>query len=287
VRAVPSAAATLAIAAPLALAGLPGPAALTVGITGEGIPRAGHSYTYVVSVNDAARAPGWLVHVAVSVPAGTTVTAVGGDVGACRAVPGGADCVWPQLKGGSGLGVSVTVSLGAGLRAGASLAAAVRISYDWGQLTGSATSVRTVAGAPRPKVKPKAPTPRPTDVRHTPPPRHPPSPGHTSPPRLRSSPPPRLAVTLPPAPSRVSPPSQPAPGSPQSAVRPHRVAPSRTPPPRTPRSPSPGAPFPRTASQLIVPPPSLPAPGLPKGLLIVLIIGPCVAAAVTRFARGR
>jgi hypothetical protein len=45
--------------------------------------------------------------------------------------------------------------------------------------------------------------------------------------------------------------------------------------------------LPRSASKLIAPPPSLPARGLPKGLLIALIIAPCVAAAVTRFARGR
>jgi hypothetical protein len=269
---------------------------LTVGISGEGAPRAGHSYTYLVSVDDAARAPGWLVHLAVSAPAGTTVTAVGGDAGACRAVPGGADCIWPQLKGGSGLGVSVTVRLGPGLRAGAPLTAAVRLSYDWGRLTASATSVRTVAGPPpRPKVKPRPPrpkpAPRPTGVRHAPPPRHMRSPGHTSPPRLRSSPPPRVAVTLPSPPSRVSPvspPPQPVPGSPLSAVRPHQVAAApRTPRPRPSRSPYPGTLFPRASSKLIVPPPGLPTPGLPKGLLIVLVMAPCVAAAVTRFARGR
>ena len=45
--------------------------------------------------------------------------------------------------------------------------------------------------------------------------------------------------------------------------------------------------LPRSASQLIVPPPRLPARGLPEGLLIALIIAPCGAAAVTRFARGR
>jgi hypothetical protein len=282
--AVPSAAATLAIAAPLALAGLPGPAVLTVGISGEGAPRAGHSYTYLVSVDDAARAPGWLVHLAVSAPAGTTVTAVGGDAGACRAVPGGADCIWPQLKGGSGLGISVTVRLGPGLRAGASLAAAARLSYDWGQLTASATSVRTVAGPPppRPRVRPKPrprPRPRPTGVPHPPPP------------RLASSPPPRVLVTPPSPPSRVSPLSplsQLAPGSPLSAVRLHQVGtPPRTPPPRPSRSPSAGAFFPRTASKLIAPPPRLPAPGLPIYLLLAVVLTPCVAAAVTRFGRGR
>jgi hypothetical protein len=296
VKAVPSAAAALAVAAPLALAGLPGPSVLTLGISGAGAPRAGHSYTYLVSVGDPARAPAWLVHLAISAPGGTTVIAAGGGAGACRVGPGGADCVWPQLTGGSAVGVSVTVSLGSGLRAGTPLAATARLSYDWGQLSDAATSVRTVAGPPpRPRVKPKPrprpkpkPTPRPTGVRHTPPPRSVPS----SPPRrLASSPPPRVAVTLPSPPSRVSPlspPSQPTPGSPVSVVRPHRVAvPSRTPRPRPSRSPSPGALFPRTASKLIVPPPSLPAPGLPKGLLIALIIAPCVAAAVTRFARGR
>ena len=133
-RAVPSAAATLAIAAPLALAGLPGPAVLTVGISGEGAPRAGHSYTYLVSVDDAARAPGWLVHLAVSAPGRDHGHRGRRRAGACHAVPGGADCIWPQLEGSSAVGISVTVSLGPGLRAGTSLAATARLSYDWGQL---------------------------------------------------------------------------------------------------------------------------------------------------------
>jgi hypothetical protein len=280
VRAVPSAAATLAIAAPLALAGLPGPAVLTVGISGQGAPRAGHSYTYLVSVDDAARAPGWLVHLTVSAPTGTTVTAVGGDAGACRAVPGGAECVWPQLKGGSALGVAVTVSLGPGLRAGAPLAAAARLSYDWGQLTASATSVRTVAGPPppRPRARPKPPPTR------RPPPRSVPS---SPAPRLASSSPPRVLVKPAASPSRVSPPSPPAPGSPLSAVRPHQVVPPSRTPPRPSRSPSAGAFFPRTASKLIAPPPSLPTPGLPIYLLLAVVLTPCVAAAVTRFGRGR
>jgi hypothetical protein len=81
-------------------------------------------------------------------------------------------------------------------------------------------------------------------------------------------------------------PPQPAPGSRLTVVRPHRAAtPSRPPRPRPSRPPYPL--FPRTASKLIVTPRSLPAPGLPKGLLIVLVMAPCVAAAVTRFARGR
>jgi len=75
VKAVPSAAATLAIAAPMALAGLPGPRVLTLGISGEGSPRAGHAYTYLVSVDDTARAPGWLVHLDIPAPAGATVVA--------------------------------------------------------------------------------------------------------------------------------------------------------------------------------------------------------------------
>jgi hypothetical protein len=257
VRAVPSATAALAVAAPLALAGLPGPSVLTLGISGPGFPRAGHSYTYLVSVDDPARAPAWLVHLAISVPAGTTVIAAGGGGGACRVGPGGAGCVWPQLTDGATAGVSVTVSLGPSLRAGASLAASAQLSYDWGQVSESATSVWVVDGPPRPKVKPKPPKP-------------------TTTPPLASSLPPRVAVT---------PPSQPTPGSHRSAVRPHRAVPSRPPRPRPPRSPSPF--FPRTASKLIVPPRSLPARGLPKGLLIVLVMAPCVAAAVTRFARGR
>ena len=146
VRAVPSAAATLAVAAPLALAGLPGPRVLTLGISGEGSPRAGHAYTYLVSVDDTARAPGWLVHLDVSAPAGATVVSASG---ACRTGPGGASCVWPQLAGGSAVGVSVTVSLAPGLRAGTSLIATARLSYDWGQLTDSATSVRTVSAPAR------------------------------------------------------------------------------------------------------------------------------------------
>jgi hypothetical protein len=260
-RAVPAAAATLAVAAPLALAGLPGPAVLTVGISGQGAPRAGHSYTYLVSVDDDGRAPGWLVHLAVSAPAGTAVTAVGGDAGACRAGPGGADCVWPQLTGGSERGVSVTVSLGSALRAGTPLAAVARLSYDWGQLTASATSVRTVAGAPpsapKPEPQPK-PRPRPTGG------------PHPRPPRLASSPPPRVLVT------------------PRPTARPHQVVtPSRSPRPRPSRPPSASAFFSRTASRLVVPPPRLPAPGLPIDLLLAVVLTPCVAAAVTRFGRGR
>jgi len=75
-------------------------------------------------------------------------------------------------------------------------------------------------------------------------------------------------------------------GTPPSPVRSQWAVPSLTPQPRPSRSPS-ATFFPRSASQLIVPPPRLPARGLPKGLLIALIIAPCVAAAVTRFARGR
>jgi hypothetical protein len=255
VKVVPSATAALAVAAPLALAGLPGPSVLTLGISGPGFPQAGHSYTYLVSVDDPARSPAWLVHLAISAPAGATVVAASGGGGACRAGPGGADCVWPQLTDGQAAGISVTVSLGSRLRAGASLTANAQLSYDWGQVSESATSVWAVDGPPRPKVKPKPPRPEPS-------------------PRPTTG-----RVTL-------TPPSQPAPRSPLSAVRPHRVAaPSRPPRPRPSRSPSPL--FPRTASKLIVPPRSLPAPGLPKGLLIVLVMAPCVAAAVTRFARDR
>jgi hypothetical protein len=75
VKAVPSAAAALAVAAPMALAGLPGPPVLTLGISGEGSLRAGRSFTYLVSVTDTARAPAWLVHLAVTAPPGTTVIA--------------------------------------------------------------------------------------------------------------------------------------------------------------------------------------------------------------------
>jgi hypothetical protein len=275
VRAIPSAAATLAIAAPMALAGLPGPRVLTLGISGEGSPRAGHAYTYLVSVDDTARAPGWLVHLDVSAPAGATVVAASG---ACRTGPGGASCAWPQLAGGSAVGVSVTVSLAPGLRAGTTLIATARLSYDWGQLTDSATSVRTVsAPPPQPRVQPKpTATPRPTHIRHPLPPQRP----APVAPLVTSQPPPRV--------SPASPPSQVAAGVRPSPVRPDRnAAPSRTPRPRPARSPSSSPLFPQAASQLIHPPPSLPARGLPKGLLIALIIAPCVAAAVTRFARGR
>jgi hypothetical protein len=259
---------------------------LTLGISGEGSPRAGHAYTYLVSVDDTARAPGWLVHLDVSAPAGATVVSASG---ACRTGPGGASCVWPQLAGGSAVGVSVTVSLAPGLRAGTSLIATARLSYDWGQLTGSATSVRTVSAPPlRPRVKPK---PRPTQPRLKPRPTATPSPTHIRHPL----PPPRPAPVAPlvtsPPPSRVSPaspPSQRGLGVPPYPVRPDRnAAPSQTPQSRPSRSPSARPFFPRTASQLIHPPPSLPARGLPKGLLIALIIAPCVATAVTRFARNR
>jgi hypothetical protein len=302
----------------MALAGLPGPRVLTLGISGEGSPQAGHAYTYLVSVDDTARAPGWLLHLDISAPAGSTVVAASG---ACRTAPGGASCVWPQLAGGSALGVFVTVSLAPGLRAGTSLIATARLSYDWGQLTDSATSVRTVsAPPPRPRVKPKPrptqlkPKPRPTQLKPRPKPTQP-RPEPTQPkakptqPRLKPRPtatpspthirhplpPPRPAPVAPlvtsPPPSRVSPaspPSQRGLGVPPYPVRPDRnAAPSRTPRPPPSRSPSARPLFPQAASQLIHPPPSLAARGLPKGLLIVLIIAPCVAAAVTRFARGR
>jgi hypothetical protein len=282
VKKLPSAAATLAIAAPMALAGLPGPPVLSLGISGEGSPQAGHSYTYLVSVSDPTRTPGWLVHLDVSMPAGATVIAAGG-AGACRTGPDDVSCVWPQLTAGAAVAVSVTVSLAPGLRVGTALAATVRLSYDWGQLTDSATSVRTVTGPPPPKphVKPK-PRPKltssPASTPHPPPPRPAPIvPRVTSAP---SSPPPRV--------SPASAPSQLGAGTPPGSVRPHRIAAvSRTPRPRPSRSPSSRPLFPWTASQLIAPPPRLPAKGLPKGLLIALVIAPCVAAAVTRFARGR
>ena len=275
-KAVPAAAATLAIAAPMALAGLPGPPVLSLGIGGEGSPQAGHSYTYLVSVSDPTRTPGWLVHLDVSVPAGATVVAAGG-AGACRTGPDGVSCVWPQLIASASVTVAVTVSLAPGLRVGTALAATVRLSYDWGQLTDSATSVRTVTGPPPPK-PPAKPKPRPEPTR-------------TSPPRsLPSSPPPRNSVIPPPAP-RVSPgsrPSQLGAGTSPAVVRPQRVTGrSRPPRPRPSRPPSSRPLFPRTASQLIAPPPRLPVKGLSKGLLIVLVMAPCVAAAVTRFARGR
>jgi hypothetical protein len=288
VKKLPSPAATLAIAAPMALAGLPGPPVLSLGIGGEGSPQAGHSYTYLVSVSDPTRTPGWLVHLDVSGPAGATVIAAGG-AGACRTGPDGVSCVWPQLTARESVAVSVTVSLPAGLRVGTALAATVRLSYDWGQLTDSATSVRTVTGPPPPKphMKPKP------HVKPKPRPKLTPSPASTPQP-----PPPRPAPIVPRAtstpsspPSHLSPasaPSQLGAGTPPGSVRPHRIAAvSRTPRPRPSRSPSSRPIFPRTASQLIAPPPRRPAKGLPKGLLIALIIAPCVAAAVTRFARGR
>jgi hypothetical protein len=318
VKKLPSAAATLAIATPMALAGLPGPRVLTLGISREGSPRAGHSYTYLVSVHDPTRAPGWLVHLDVSAPAGATVTATSG-ASACRTGPDGVSCVWPQLTGGEAVAVSVTVSLASGLRVGTALATTVRLSYDWGQLTDSATCVRTVTSPPPPRPKPKPkpkpePTPKPKpkpEPTRTPPPLSmpfpppqlpsspPPQLPSSPPPQLPSSPPPRLAPSPPPRktvappspPTRVSPaprPSQPTVGTPPAPVRPQRVAaPSRKPRPRPARSPSSRPLFLRTASQLIAPPPRLPARGLPKGLLIALIIAPCVAAAVTRFARNR
>jgi len=54
------------------------------------------------------------------------------------------------VAGGATAGVSVTVSLGSGLCAGASLAATAQLSYDRGQVPESARSVWTVDGPPRP-----------------------------------------------------------------------------------------------------------------------------------------
>jgi hypothetical protein len=109
VKKLPSAAATLAIATPMALAGLPGPRVLTLGISREGSPRAGHSYTYLVSVHDPTRAPGWLVHLDVSAPSGpvrhalaplvaVTVAPAGAETSRCTSQPGARVGSWTETR---------------------------------------------------------------------------------------------------------------------------------------------------------------------------------------------
>jgi hypothetical protein len=152
----------MAVAAPVILAGLPVQAssrpALGVSVTaGPGAPRAGHSHGYLVSIANPAPELAWFVHLSLSLPAGTTVAAVdGGAGGSCRIGRDGLRCGWGTVPGRSALGLSVTVSLGPGISAGAMLTASAVVEYDWGRVA-RATSVQTVA-APPPRPRP---TPRP------------------------------------------------------------------------------------------------------------------------------
>ena len=64
----------------------------------------------------------WLVHLILSLPAGTTVAAVsGGAGGSCRIRRDGLRCDWGEVPGRSALGLSVTVRLGPRISAGTTL----------------------------------------------------------------------------------------------------------------------------------------------------------------------
>src|SRR2546428_5877101 len=119
--------AAMAVAAPAILAGLlvqappasfPASAsstsrpALDVSVTaGPGAPRAGHSYGYLVSIANPEPELAWLVHLRLSIPAGTAVAAVGGGAGgSCRIDRDSLRCGWSELPGRSALGLSVAVS---------------------------------------------------------------------------------------------------------------------------------------------------------------------------------
>jgi len=277
VRTGQPAAAALAVAAPLILAGLPGQAprapfpsgaspasrpahadgdddwswpALQLSVAaGPGAPRAGQSYRYLVSIRNPDSRWAWLVQLALSLPPAAEVTAVAGAGDSCRTGPAGLGCRWTYLPGHTLLAVSVTVSLGPQVTAGTTLTAAARLGWDWGKVA-CATSVQAVAPPPSP---------------HRPP-----------------SPPP--APSAPPAPVTPNPP--PPASTPPAAIRP-APATSLPPRPRSSRSPSPAAIFRGDAAKLFAPAPARPVPGLPLGLLLAVILAPCVAAAVTRFARRR
>lgn len=272
----------MAVAAPAILAGLPVQAppasfpasasspsrpALDVSVTaGPGAPRAGHSYGYLVSIANPEPGPAWLVHLSLSVPAGTAVAAVGGG-GSCRIGRDSLRCDWGELPGRSALGLSVAVSLGPGISAGMMLTASAVVGYDWGLLA-RATSIGTVAAPPRPR---QTPRPRPT-------------------PRPRRTPSPPARTPNPQAPpSRPTPAQLPPAGAPPASSPPFvtGAAPGTPRPPRPSRSPSPAAFFPGTAAELLAPAPRQPAPGLPVGVLLAVILVPCAAAAVTRFGRRR
>jgi hypothetical protein len=287
----------MAVAAPVILAGLPVQAphrpAFGVSVTaGPGAPRAGHSYGYLVSIANPERGPAWLVHLSLSLPAGTTVAAVsGGAKGSCRIRRDGLRCDWDDVPGRSALGLSVTVRLGPRISADATLTASAVVVYDWGRMA-RATSVRTVA-APPPRPRP---TPRPRQTPHPPPRTPPPSPRTPSPPAPPSRPAP---VPLPP--SSAPPSSAPPSSAPPVTIPPAGAPPARIPPPvvgvppgtpRPPRphpsrSPSPAAFFPGAAAKLLAPAPRQPVPGLPVGVLVIVVLVPCAAAAVTRFGRRR
>jgi hypothetical protein len=175
------------------------------------------------------------------------------------------ECDWARLSAGASVTVPLVVRA---VRAGDLVAVGSILRYDWG-LWAYANIIRIVECAPAPAPPPPPPTPSPP--RPTPPPSRRPVP-----------PPPATHAPRPAAPAR---PPAPPPSQSSQAPAPARVVPKPKPKPKPRPTPSPQpTPF-NHVEELPLIPSANPKPVIPLGILIAVVLTPCVAAAATRFGK--
>jgi hypothetical protein len=223
-----------------------------------GLPVAGHGYQFYVGITNLAHPPDWDLRLFAGFSAGLTLA--GGAPPGCFAVPGGLFCGYERLAGEDSISLTINVSVAPRLRTGSEVGISASLHYD--------EEFSAFASVYRPVLTP-TPTPTPTRTRRPPPTRTPTPPHHS-----RPGPPP-------PTPS---PPGKPVPPASHPAVAPHPGKPHPTPRPRPPE-PAPVAfsvnPKRPAASAAVAP-----HPVIPIGVLLAVVLTPCVAAAATRFGKS-
>jgi hypothetical protein len=179
------------------------------------------------------------------------------------------DCYWARLAPGHSVIVPLIVRAISAYRL---VAVGSIVRYDWG-LWAYANIIRVVLCGPPPPPPPPSPSPPP--VHRTPPP------VHRSP-----APPPRHPKPAPRRPVRHASPAPPKPARPApSLIRKAAVPPPAAPKHRRPPKPSPKpVPFNRVEELPLIPEGN-PKPVIPLGILIAVVLTPCVAAAATRFGK--
>jgi hypothetical protein len=236
-------------------------------------PVAGQDYLVNVGVTNIGRDQAVNVRLSLRLSPDLTVPRAPSGCAETEGIPAPAlDCHWARLAPGHGVLVPLIVRA---ISAYHLVAIGSILRYDWG-LWAYANIIRVVeCGPPSPRPSTR-PSPSPPPVHRTPPPVH------------RSPAPAPHRPKPPPTPHHASPaPPKPAPNLVRKAAVPPPApapAPSRARPKTHPRpSPSP-APF-NHVEELPLIPAGNPKPVIPLGILIAVVLTPCVAAAATRFGK--
>lgn len=246
------------VAVPLSrsAAGLPARLVLSAGSQG-GLPVPGHEYQFYVSVSSP-DGPAWAIGLHIWFTPGLIMT--GPVPSGCFPVPGGLNCGYPGLGRGQSISLPLGTLVANGLDPGNLVGVSAVVHYDL-ILSQYASVARQVVKPPPPPTSPPPPS--------SPPPSSPPPSRRPPPPPHRTKP--AAPVHRPASPS-PSPSPTPTPTHHHHKPRPHPVP-----------APSVFLPMARAETRPIGPPP----PVIPLGVLVTVILTPCVAAAATRFGRTK